>query len=152
MNAASAFVAGLIFGVGLILAGMTDPGKVIGFLDVAGSWDPSLGFVMAGAIGVGFFAFRVARRRARSFFGGAMQLPRERDIESRLVAGSLVFGVGWGLSGFCPGPAIVSFGAGQDKAAVFVLGMIGGMLLFSALDRYVHQPRRASRAGARSQT
>jgi hypothetical protein len=135
MNALGAFVAGLVFGVGLILSGMTDPGKVIGFLDVAGKWDPSLAFVMAGAILVGFFAFMLAQRRTRSFLGGAMELPRRRDIDVRLVAGSVVFGIGWGLAGFCPGPALVSFGSGQDKAAVFVAAMLVGMLVYSVAER-----------------
>jgi uncharacterized membrane protein YedE/YeeE len=135
MNALSAFATGLVFGIGLLLSGMTDPGKVIGFLDVAGSWDPSLAFVMAGAILVGFFAFALAGRRARSFFGGAMRLSQSRKIDGRLIGGSLVFGVGWGLAGFCPGPALVSLGSGVDKAAVFVAAMLGGMALYYALER-----------------
>ena len=135
MSALSAFAAGLLFGLGLVVSGMTDPGKVKGFLDVAGRWDPSLGFVMAGALAVGFFAFAVAKRRAQAFFGGAMHLPQERDIDGRLVGGSLVFGIGWGLAGFCPGPALVSFGAGYEKAAVFVAAMLGGMLFSGALAR-----------------
>ena len=129
MSGVAAFIAGLVFGFGLILSGMTDPGKVLGFLDLAGRWDPSLAFVMAGAILVGFFAFAMAKRRARAFFGGAMHLPQGRDIDHRLVAGSLVFGIGWGLAGFCPGPALVSFGSGQEKAAIFVAAMLGGMLI-----------------------
>ena len=128
MNALASFVAGLVFGVGLIVSGMTDPGKVIGFLDIAGNWDPSLAFVMAGAILVGFFAFMIAQRRTRNVLGGAMHLPQRRDIDARLIAGSVVFGVGWGLAGFCPGPALVSFGSGQDKAAVFVVAMLLAML------------------------
>jgi uncharacterized protein len=135
MSAAAAFSAGLVFGIGLILSGMSDPGKVIGFLDVAGSWDPSLAFVMAGAIAVGLFAFAAAKRRARAFLGGAMHLPERRDIDNRLVGGSLVFGIGWGLAGFCPGPALVSFASGQEKAAVFVAAMLAGMLLYTALER-----------------
>ena len=135
MNALGAFVAGLVFGIGLIVSGMTDPGKVIGFLDLAGRWDPSLAFVMAGAILVGFFAFRLAGRRARSFLGGAMELPRRRDIDARLIGGSVVFGIGWGLAGFCPGPALVSFGSGQDKAAVFVAAMLLGMLAYTIAER-----------------
>jgi uncharacterized protein len=135
MNALAAFAAGLVFGLGLILSGMSDPGKVIGFLDVAGSWDPSLAFVMAGAILVGVLAFALARRRARAFFGGAIELPTRRDIDLRLLAGSLVFGIGWGLAGFCPGPALVSFGSGQDKAAVFVVAMLAGMLAYTVLER-----------------
>src|SRR5204863_150720 len=112
MSALAAFAAGLVFGIGLLLSGMTDPGKVIGFLDVAGAWDPSLAFVMGGAVLVGLAGFGLARKRARTFFGGAMHLPQNRDIDRRLVAGSVVFGIGWGLAGFCPGPALVSFGSG----------------------------------------
>jgi uncharacterized protein len=132
MTLFSAFAAGLVFGVGLIVSGMTDPGKVIGFLDVAGDWDPSLAFVMGGAVLVGFFAFRFAGRRARTFLGGAMQLPHNRDIDKRLLAGSALFGIGWGLAGFCPGPALVSFGSGFGEAAVFVVAMLGGMLVYTA--------------------
>ena len=131
----SEFLIGLLFGAGLILSGMTDPGKVIGFLDLFGPWDPSLAFVMGGAILVGVGAFRWAHQRTQSFLGGAMQLPHSRDIDRRLVVGSLMFGVGWGLAGFCPGPALVSLGAAQDKAVVFVLAMIMGMAVFEALER-----------------
>jgi uncharacterized membrane protein YedE/YeeE len=146
MSALGAFLAGLVFGIGLILSGMTDPGKVIGFLDIAGNWDPSLAFVMGGAVLVGFFAFSLAGRRGRSFLGGAMELPRRRDIDTRLVAGSVVFGIGWGLAGFCPGPALVSFGSGQDKAAVFVAAMLLGMLAYTAAERLIHEPRRRAKA------
>jgi hypothetical protein len=135
VNALLSFAAGLVFGIGLILSGMTDPGKVIGFLDLAGDWDPSLAFVMAGAILVGFFAFRLAGRRAATFIGGAIQLPQRRDIDARLVGGSVLFGIGWGLAGFCPGPALVSFGSGQDKAAVFVTAMLVGMLVYTFAER-----------------
>jgi uncharacterized membrane protein YedE/YeeE len=123
------FAIGLLFGLGLILAGMTDPGKVLGFLDLAGAWDPSLMFVMVGAIAVGAIAFAVARRRTTAFLGGAMRLPRASGIDRRLVIGSLVFGVGWGLAGFCPGPAIVAAGAGHWQALVFTLAMLAGMLV-----------------------
>jgi uncharacterized membrane protein YedE/YeeE len=142
MNALSSFAAGLVFGLGLILSGMTDPGKVIGFLDVFGKWDPSLALVMGGAILVGFFAFMLAQRRAKSFLGGSLHLPQRRDIDNRLVGGSLVFGIGWGLAGFCPGPALVSFASGVDKAAIFVAAMLGGMLIYHAADRLIHEPRR----------
>jgi uncharacterized membrane protein YedE/YeeE len=142
MNALSAFAAGLVFGIGLILSGMTDPGKVIGFLDVAGRWDPSLAFVMGGAILVGFFAFRLAGARGKAFLGGAMHLPQRRDIDARLVAGSVVFGLGWGLAGFCPGPALVAFGAGIDQAALFVAAMLAGMVIYDAAERLIHAPRR----------
>lgn len=130
----SEFGIGLVFGLGLIISGMTDPGKVLGFLDLAGLWDPSLAFVMGGAILVGVLAFAVARKRSSSVLGGAMQLPTARHIDRRLVLGSLLFGVGWGMAGFCPGPAIVSLGAGEPKAMVFVLAMLAGMGIFEWLE------------------
>jgi hypothetical protein len=146
MNALGAFAAGLIFGIGLIVSGMTDPSKVIGFLDLAGLWDPSLAFVMVGAIAAGLVGHRLARRRATAFFGGALHLPTARQIDGRLVLGSAVFGVGWGLAGFCPGPALVSFGAGQDKAAVFVLAMLAGMAIYELAERF-SRARRATGDG-----
>ena len=114
---------------------MTDPSKVLGFLDLAGLWDPSLAFVMGGAILVSLGAFALAKKRTTSFLGGAMQLPTNRDIDKRLVTGSLLFGAGWGLAGFCPGPALVSLGTGNPKAVVFVLAMLAGMALFEMLER-----------------
>ena len=135
MHRISEFVAGLLFGIGLILSGMTDPGKVIGFLDLAGAWDPSLALVMGGAVLVGVFAFALARQRTTTFLGQALKLPAPASIDRRLVLGSLLFGAGWGLAGFCPGPALVSLGAGQPKAAVFVLAMLAGMLLFELGER-----------------
>lgn len=140
MNRVLEFIAGLAFGLGLILAGMTDPGKVLGFLDLAGAWDPSLAFVMAGAIGVGFFAFRMARRRSASLLGAPMLLPTSEVIDARLVIGSLVFGVGWGLVGFCPGPAVVATGAGYWQALVFTLAMLGGMALHELSVRFAPGP------------
>ncbi|MEN9768684.1 MAG: hypothetical protein RLZZ180_314 [Pseudomonadota bacterium] len=131
----SEFIVGLLFGWGLLISGMTDPGKVIGFLDLAGSWDPSLALVMGGAIAVGFFAFGMAKKRTRNFFGGALHLPTSRDIDKRLLLGALLFGAGWGLAGFCPGPGIVSMAAGQPKAVLFVVAMLAGMLVFEWLDR-----------------
>ena len=135
MERVSEFVVGLLFGIGLILAGMTDPAKVIGFLDLAGAWDPSLAFVMGGAILVGVFAFGIAKKRTTSMFGGAMQLPTSRDIDRRLIGGSVMCGAGWGLAGFCPGPALVSVGAGQSKAIVFTIAMLLGMVIFEMLER-----------------
>ncbi len=135
MNRFSEFAIGLLFGWGLLISGMTDPGKVIGFLDLAGAWDPSLAFVMGGGVLVGLFGFTVAKKRTRSFLGSAMHLPTSRDIDRRLVLGSLTFGAGWGLAGFCPGPGIVAMGAGESKAALFVVAMIAGMLVFEVLDR-----------------
>jgi uncharacterized membrane protein YedE/YeeE len=141
MQRVSEFLVGLLFGLGLILAGMTDPGKVIGFLDLFGLWDPSLALVMGGGILVGLFAFGTAKRRSANFFGGAMHLPVATDIDKRLVLGSLAFGIGWGLAGFCPGPAIVSLAAGQPKAAVFVLAMLAGMLIFEVGERRAQRPQ-----------
>jgi len=140
----SSFIVGLIFGIGLIFAGMTDPSKVIGFLDIAGNWDPSLALVMGGAILVGFIAFRFANKRATNFIGGAMHLPTKNDIDRRLIIGSLLFGAGWGMAGFCPGPAITSLGTGNPKAVIFVIAMVAGMALFELADRFLHQPRNAS--------
>lgn len=127
MQRLTEFAVGLLFGLGLILAGMTDPGKVLGFLDLAGLWDPSLALVMGGAIAVGVGAFAVARKRTVSFLGGAMHLPTAGAIDRRLVIGSLVFGAGWGLAGFCPGPALVAAGAGHWQAWVFTAAMLAGM-------------------------
>lgn len=129
------FLVGLLFGLGLIISGMTDPGKVIGFLDLAGNWDPSLAFVMGGAILVGMGAFAIAKRRTTTFLGGGLNLPTSQDIDRRLVGGGLAFGAGWGLAGFCPGPAIVALGAGHAEAAVFVLAMLVGMLIFEFAER-----------------
>ena len=129
------FLVGLLFGIGLILAGMTDPSKVLGFLDLAGTWDPSLAFVMGGGILVGLGAFAAAKKRTTNFLGGAMHLSTSTVIDMRLIGGSLLFGAGWGLAGFCPGPAIVSLGAGQPKAAVFVFAMLAGMAVFELAQR-----------------
>ncbi len=131
----SEFIVGLLFGWGLLISGMTDPGKVIGFLDLTGSWDPSLAMVMGGAIAVGFFAFGIAKKRTSNFLGGALHLPTSSDVDKRLILGALLFGAGWGLAGFCPGPGIVSMAAGQPKAAVFVVAMLAGMLVFEWMDR-----------------
>ena len=132
---AASLFAGLLFGIGLIVSGMADPAKVLGFLDLAGAWDPSLALVMAGAIAVAALAFWLAGRRTTALLGLKMNLPSARQIDRRLVGGSLLFGVGWGIAGFCPGPALVALGLGQAKAAVFVLAMLAGMLLFEALER-----------------
>jgi len=131
----SEFLVGLLFGLGLMLSGMTDPGKVIGFLDVLGNWDPSLAFVMGGAICVGFFAFALAKKKTTNFLGGALQLPQNKQIDKPLILGSLLFGAGWGLAGFCPGPAVVSMSSGQIKAALFVFFMLMGMFLFEAIEK-----------------
>ena len=135
MYAVTALLSGFVFGIGLIVSGMANPAKVLGFLDLAGNWDPSLALVMGGAIAVGVVAFFLAGRRVRSYLGAPMQLPATRDIDQRLLLGSFAFGLGWGLAGFCPGPAIVSLGSGQMKAVVFVAAMLAGMAVFEQLQR-----------------
>lgn len=134
-NLLAALLAGLVFGLGLLVSGMADPAKVLGFLDLAGAWDPSLALVMAGAIGVGLLAFRVAGARPRSLLDEPMRLPVLRVIDRRLVLGSLAFGAGWGLAGFCPGPGLVALGLLQGQALIFVLAMLAGMGVFELLDR-----------------
>jgi len=131
----SALLAGLVFGIGLIISGMANPAKVLGFLDISGSWDPSLAFVMAGAIAVGTLAFALARRRSASLLGAPIKLPAGREIDRRLVIGSALFGIGWGIAGFCPGPALVSLGTGSHKAMLFVAAMLAGMAIFELLER-----------------
>lgn len=134
MRIVMALVAGLVFGIGLIVSGMSNPAKVLGFLDLAGNWDPSLALVMAGAILVSFIPFQLASRIPQALVGEPMRLPTARDIDRRLVLGAMIFGVGWGLAGYCPGPALVSLVFGGYKPLVFVASMIGGMWLFQWLD------------------
>ncbi len=122
-----AYLAGVIFGVGLVLSGMTDTDKVLGFLDFFGAWDPSLALVMVGAIGVHFVLLRLILRRPAPLFDSRFHVPRRRDVDARLVGGAAIFGVGWGLAGFCPGPGIVSLGTGTVAALVFVAAMLAGI-------------------------
>ena len=131
----TSLLAGLVFGLGLIVSGMANPAKVLGFLDLTGSWDPSLALVMAGAITISFFAFLVAKTRTRSLIGADMKLPGGRHIDRRLVVGSLLFGIGWGVAGFCPGPGLVALGMGEVKALIFVASMLTGMITFEFLER-----------------
>lgn len=133
---AFSLLSGLIFGLGLILAGMANPAKVLAFLDLAGRWDPSLGLVMGGAIAVGVVAFAIAKKRQHSYLGFSIQLPTSRIIDKRLVFGSLVFGMGWGLVGICPAPAFVLVGSGSDKGLIFSVFMILGMVIFEVLENY----------------
>lgn len=135
MKLLMAFIAGLVFGIGLIVSGMTDPAKVLGFLDLAGRWDPSLAFVMAGAILVGLVGFRLARRRVRSLLGDPISWPGATQIDRRLVLGGALFGVGWGLAGYCPGPAIASLATGNSKPLIFTAAMVAGMALYELLER-----------------
>ena len=139
MLAFSALLAGLVFGLGLLISGMANPAKVLGFLDLAGPLDPSLALVMVGAIAVGMLAFALARGRKTALLGAPMKLPTAQQIDRRLVLGGTLFGVGWGLAGFCPGPALVALGMGNGKAVVFTLAMLAGMGLFELLEK-----RRAS--------
>ena len=123
------FISGLVFGIGLILAGMADPLKVKGFLDLAGAWDPSLALVMGGAIALGIVAFALAKRRELSWTGTPIEIPTNRSIDTRLILGGVLFGAGWGIGGFCPGPALVALGSGMGAAGIFVVAMLVGMVL-----------------------
>lgn len=150
VNILGALLSGSIFGLGLVVAGMANPAKVLGFLDLAGDWDPSLALVMVGAIAVGAVAFAIARRRTRSLSGSPMQLPTARRIDLRLIGGSALFGVGWGLAGICPGPALVLIGAGAAKGWIFLGALLAGMLLFQVLERRSAALPAAAAAGGRS--
>ncbi|MET3109061.1 putative membrane protein YedE/YeeE [Oxalobacteraceae bacterium GrIS 2.11] len=130
----ASLLSGLIFGLGLIVSGMSSPGKVIGFLDLAGPWDPSLLFVIGGAIAVSIVPFAIARRLTVSYLGEKIQIPARRDIDRRLVIGSLLFGIGWGIAGLCPGPALTTLLSGNPKAILFVVSMIAGMGIFELLE------------------
>ena len=136
MTHAFSLFSGLVFGIGLILGGMTDPLKVKAFLDIGGAWDPSLALVMGGAITIGVLAFALARGRSRSWTGTPMEVPNNRTIDTRLVVGGLLFGAGWGVGGFCPGPALVALGGGMGEAGIFVAAMLVGML---AHDRWLQR-------------
>jgi hypothetical protein len=135
MSRLIALLSGVIFGLGLIISEMVNPAKVIAFLDLAGAWNPSLGLVMAGAIAVALPAFYVAKRKQNSVCGMEMHLPNNKTIDTRLIVGSLTFGVGWGVAGFCPAPALVSAATGQWQAIVFSLAMIVGFYVFAILEK-----------------
>lgn len=134
---ASAFGAGALFGVGLAISGMTKPSKVVGFLDLFGAWDASLMFVMIGAIAVHFVAHRIIARRPSPIFDARFHLPTRKDVDLRLVLGAAIFGIGWALAGFCPGPALVAAGSGVTAALVFVVGMTVGMKIEHAMTRAI---------------
>lgn len=136
MPALSALVAGLLFGFGLIVSHMANPEKVLGFLDLTGQWDPSLAFVMAGAVAIGAIAFAIARNRTRSLLGVPFSWPAATRIDRPLIAGSALFGIGWGLAGFCPGPALVTAAGGQPKAWLFVVAMLAGMALHTLFSQW----------------
>ncbi|MFI8746077.1 DUF6691 family protein [Pseudomonas sp. NPDC077186] len=131
----SAFACGLLFGLGLLLAGMANPAKVLAFLDLAGAWDPSLALVMVGAIAVAALPLHLAGKRSRTLLGAAMQLPTRRELDARLIGGSLLFGAGWGIAGVCPGPAVAILLSGHWQALLFVAALLAGMLIFAVLER-----------------
>ncbi len=135
-NSIAALVVGFVFAIGLGLSGMTQPQKVVGFLDVFGKWDPSLIFVMLGAIIVHFVLYKLIRRRKTPRWAAQWNVPTKKDITLSLVLGSFVFGIGWGLGGFCPGPALTSLASFQVRPAAFVISMLVGMFLFRGLDRF----------------
>jgi hypothetical protein len=139
MNILFSWLAGLIFGLGLLIAGMANPAKVLGFLDIAGVWDPSLAFVMLGGIAVASVGFFFAGKRTRTLLDLPLQIPTARHVDRRLVIGSLLFGVGWGVAGICPGPALVLVGAGLPKGVVFFAAMLAGMGLFEIFERQAKQ-------------
>ena len=139
----TALATGLLFGVGLTLSGMVEPLKVVGFLDVAGAWDPTLALVMGGALAVTAVAFPLILRRRRPLWAEAFSLPTRQDLDPRLVTGSMLFGVGWGLGGFCPGPALASLALGSSGSWVFVAAMAAGMLAHRLVfERRSQAPRR----------
>jgi uncharacterized membrane protein YedE/YeeE len=132
---ANAFVAGALFGVGLVISGMSLPSKVLGFLDVSGNWDASLLFVMVGAVGVHFWAYRLLARRRSPYFASSFSLPTRRDLDAKLLAGAAIFGIGWGLSGLCPGPSLVALPSGFTGIVVFVAMMVVGMLVAKLFEK-----------------
>lgn len=137
---ASAFAVGLLFGLGLLVSGMADPAKVLAFLDVTGRWDPSLAFVMAGAVAVSATGYFVARRRGRPLLASRLEIPTRRDLDPRLIAGAAVFGIGWGLAGLCPGPALTLLTVAPAQAVTFVVAMVVGMLAFHLLPAAAPKP------------
>ena len=149
MNLVTAFLAGLLFGGGLILSGMSNPAKVLAFLDVTGAWDPSLLFVMLGAILVAALAFRFARTRVRPLFGSHIHVPGAGRIDAPLVLGSVTFGVGWGLVGYCPGPALTALAVGGRSTLLFVAAMVAGMAIFEVAER-IRAGNEANRGGTRA--
>lgn len=143
MRLATAFAIGLIFGLGIALSGMIDPAKVLNFFDIAGTWDPSLAFVMAGALAVAIPGYRIVLGRPAPFLAPGFQLPDTRVIDRRLVLGSATFGLGWGIAGFCPGGALPALGTGEPGVYLFVASLIGGLLLARVVQSRTRSPARA---------
>ncbi len=136
MRLVVSYLCGLVFGAGLVIGGMTQPAKVVGFLDIAGNWDPSLAMVMIGAIAAYAVAYRLITRLPAPAFAESFAIPQRSDIDAKLVGGAALFGIGWGLSGFCPGPAVTSLAAGSLAAPVFVVAMVTGMLIYAHVADY----------------
>ena len=134
----TAGLAGLILGLGLILSGMANPAKVIGFLDVAGPWDPSLGLVMGGGLVVGSIGFALLKKQPKTLSGEPLNLPASRKIDLRLILGSVLFGIGWGITGICPGPGLVLLGAGIPEGVIYVASLLAGMTLYSLIEKLRH--------------
>ncbi|MEQ1888912.1 MAG: DUF6691 family protein [Alphaproteobacteria bacterium] len=131
----SAFAIGILFGIGLTIAQMVNPAKVLSFLDLAGNWDPSLAFVMGGGAGVAALGYRFVLRRRRPILAEMFQVPTRTDLDARLLLGAGLFGVGWGIAGLCPGPALAVLGLGRSEAVIFALAMAGGFTLFEIYNR-----------------
>lgn len=134
----TAGLAGLLLGLGLILSGMANPAKVIGFLDVAGPWDPSLGLVMGGGLVVGSIGFALLKKQPMTLLGEPLNLPTSRKIDIRLIMGSVLFGIGWGITGICPGPGLVLLGAGIPEGVIYVASLLVGMTLYSVIEKLRH--------------
>lgn len=140
-NNIAALLVGIIFALGLGISGMTRPEKVIGFLDIFGQWDASLAFVMAGAIAVHALAYRFIRRRSSPLFSKEFYVPTSKELTASLIIGAFIFGVGWALAGFCPGPAITSLASFKTRPVIFVVSMIFGMLLFRIYQALINKRR-----------
>ncbi|MGD8326168.1 MAG: YeeE/YedE family protein [Sphingomonadales bacterium] len=140
----TAFIAGLLFSLGLSISQMVNPAKVLAFLDLAGNWDPSLVFVMGGALGVTAIGYPLVLKRSHPMFAEAFQLPTKKDLDVRLVGGSALFGVGWAMSGYCPGPAIAAVGIGGEKTWIFLATMILGMLVKRGFDKLTQNGQKAA--------
>ncbi len=145
MRLLPAFLAGLVFGAGILLSGMANPAKVLNFFDLAGTWDPSLAFVMGGAVAVTFLGYRLVLRRPAPLWDRTFHLPTAREIDARLVGGAAVFGIGWGIAGVCPGGAIPALGTGMTEIAIFVAALVGGILIARALQAVTDAPKASAR-------
>lgn len=137
MRIVTAFVTGLIFGLGLVILGMANPAKVLNFLDFTGSWDPGLAFVMGGAVIVTFLGYRLAWKRSEPLLAGRFELPTRTELDPRLMSGAALFGIGWGLGGYCPGPALTAVSLAAPETLIFVVAMIAGMWLARAVPQTV---------------